>query len=1046
MQLTKHVRTMQRISPGVVLAWMVLVLAGSFTAEAQGNRGEISGKIVDNTGAVLPGVTVVVTNQDTGVLRTLVSDEGGRYLVSNLPPGPYEFRAELQGFRSVVQRNLQVTVGSQLVVDFELGIGEFTEAVEVVSETPMVDITSSSVGGIVSREMIENLPLNARSFDQLTTLQAGVVLTKNQNRSFQGGNTTKMSIRGARTDQNKLLLDGTDVRGITGELPGSVAGTSLGVDSVREFQVSVGTYSAEHGGAAGGVINVVTKSGTNAFSGTAFEFHRNDSLDEKNYFDEGEQPPFTRNQFGFSIGGPIRRNRAFVFANVEAVRENLGMTLRPVVPTAAARQGVLPTRTVSVDPRVVPYLALYPLPNGREFGDGTAEFVHEAKATTTENYAVVRFDQSFSEKSSLFARYTIDQAKQSQPEFFEFTPIVASGRNQYLTVEHNYILSSQLVNTFSFGLNRTFQKQAMVADYPEAELEALAWVPGRQLLNQSSLLIVTGLDDLGDQSDPRTWIFTFPQWKNTLGWSKGAHQLKAGLTYALLDQNITNEVFNGGVYDFTSLERFLTNQATRFQLTDTAGFEPGRIWRSSYFGWFVQDQYHASNRVTVDVGFRHEIWTGPSEKLDRCANLINNTDLESTVGCPLWETQSRNFMPRVGLAWDVTGTGRTSLRTGFGIFYDSMTAGQWWTPGESQLPFSARRAQNNPPFPNGSETIGGTAIPVTSPAPLSVTAVPHTMQYSFSLQHLLAADLVIEIGYAGAQGRNNWVRGDQNQRVPTILADGTKYFDATTPRRLNSRFGEIRRHMTAASGDYNGLLVSAKKRFSQGFQFQGSYTWSKAMDVAGGTAQPKSIGAKTSVMDAYDIDRDRGLSDFHATHNFVVNGVWEVPVGTGLTGLAAALLEGWQIAGVFTMITGSPVNIALGFNRSQTGSTGSGMHERPNLAEGASQNPVLGNPDQWYDPLAFVLQPAGYFGNLGKNTVTGPNLRTLDLSFSKMTSLAKGTRLQLRFEVFNVLNRANFGQPANTVFSAAGRVGSAGRITDTNTPARQMQLGAKLLW
>ena len=691
----------------------------------------------------------------------------------------------------------------------------------------------------------------------------------------------------------------------------------------------------------------------------------------------------------------------------------------------------------------MPYLNLYPVPNGRDFGDGTAEFVHEAQATTKENYAVVRFDQSFSEKSGMFVRYTFDQAEMSNPNDFAFTPVVASGRNQYLTVEHNYILSSRLVNTFSFGLNRTYQSQALVADVPESELLALAWSPGKALLNTASMLEVTGLAELGDDSNPRTWKFTYPQWKNTLGWTTGAHQFKAGLAYSRLNQDVDQATSNGGVYTFNSLENLLTGRPTRFQLTDPT-YGTGRIWRNAYFGWFVQDQYRASDRVTLDLGFRHEIWTGPSDQEGRCSNLTNDMDTESTVGCPLFESQTRNFAPRLGVAWDVTGTGRTSLRTGFGIFYDSMQAGHYITPGQSQLPFTSRGSVRNPPFPNGIDVIDFSAT--TSPAPVTVTGTPRTMQYSVSVQHSLAADFVVEIGYAGSQARHNWVRGDTNQRVPTILPDGRKYFDTATPARRNPIFGEIRRHVTEGSGDYNGLLLSAKKRFSEGFQFQGSYTWSKAMDIAGGTAQPKTQNAKTSVMDAYDRDRDRALSDYHATHNFVVSGQWEVPVGGGLTGFAKALLEGWQIAGVFTAISGSPVNISLGFNRSQTGSTGSGMHERPDLAEGASQDPVIGNPDQWYDPTAFVLQPAGFFGSLGRNTVTGPNLRTLDLSFSKMTSLAKGTELQLRFEIFNLLNRANFGVPDGLVFSASGRLGSAGRIEETSTPARQMQLGAKFLW
>lgn len=1031
------------------LACLAAFVVAPSTADGQATRGEISGRITDDSGGVLPGVTVVVTNQETGVTRTLVSNEAGRYIASNLIPGTYEIKVELPGFRSVLRRNLQLAVGTPLVADFEMAIGEFAETVEVVSATPLVDVSTASLGGVVSRESIENLPMNARSFDQLATLQPGVVLTKNQTRSFQGGNTTKLSIRGARSDQNKLLLDGTDVQGIANELPGSVAGTSLGVDAVREFKVEVGTYSAEHGGAAGGVINVVTKSGTNTFSGTAFEYHRNDSLDERNFFDLGEQPEFKRNQFGFSAGGPIRRNRTFLFVNVEAIRENLGQTLLSIVPTAAARKGLLPTRVVAVQPAIVPYLALYPLPNGRDFGDGTAEFIDQGSSTTVENYAVARIDHSFSENSTFSARYTIDQAELSNPANFVFTPLIGWNRNQWFTAEHNYVISSSFVNTFTFGLNRTFQRQQVRADLPTSQLEELAWVPGTKFIDEGSMLQVSGLTNMGDPRNPRIWGFTYPQFKNTIAWTKGSHQVKAGGTFSYLIQDISNQLFTGGQYVFDSLEQLLIGQPRQFTV-NAPGLEQGRVWRNSQIGWFVQDHYRFSDRMTIDMGLRHEIWTGPSEDDGKCANLINDSDPEPTVGCPLWPTQANNFAPRVGLAWDVTGSGRTSLRSGFGIFYDSMTAGHWWSPGESQLPFSARATVDRPPFPGGLDAALGGRLQ-TSPTLVTVSGIPRTMQYSLSMQHLLWPDTLVEIGYAGAQGRHNWVRGDMNQREWETLPDGRKYFSARTPRR-NPAFGTLRRHQTAGESDYNGLLLGAKKRFGDGLQLQASYTWSKSMDVASGTAQTKVSGATTSVMDAYDIQRDRSRSDFHALHNFVGNFIWELPFGperrwgSGLTGMAGMLLGGWQVSGVFRAISGSPVNVEVGFNRSRSGSVGTAMQERPDLVQGASQDPVLGTAEKWFDPTSFQLQEAGTFGNLGKNTVTGPNMRTLDMSILKTTPAFAGTRLQVRAEIFNVFNRVNLGAPANTVFNASGRVGSAGRITDTSTAARQMQLAVKLLW
>ncbi len=1002
-------------------------------ASAQVATATVSGTVRDATGGVLPGASVTVLNIETGATRSAVSDHAGAYFEPNLALGEYEVRAELAGFRTEIRKGITLTVGRHAVIEFKLGVGDVTEEVTVTAEAPLVDTKSASVGGLVDQHEINQLPLNGRSFGELTRLIPGVVAGRGAV-DFQGGFTENISMRGSRGEANKILLDGTDIQGIDNKLPGGVGGLTLGVESVREFRVEVGTYSAEFGRALGGIINVSTRSGTNAFHGNVFEFHRNHALDSKNYFDE-EKPDFTRHQFGFALGGPIVHDKTHFFANIEALRERLGFTSIAKTPTAAARQGLLPdgrggVTRITVNPTVVPYLAAWPLPNGRDYGDGTGELVQNAKMPTDQQFFAGRIDHRFSDSDSIFVRYTYDHSERLTPFDYSFLHQPQRSRNQFVTVEESKILSPRLFNTFRFGFARNYKS----LDPAESDVEvpdSLGIIPGYRFWDAEWL--VAGLSDMGVPDSPRVWATNKFQFSEQAVWRVGGHTLKFGTEVIRFQQNIAQNSNNGGEFQFGSLRNLLLGTPSRFRAR-MPGSDQTRLVRNTYVGSYVQDDITLSPRFTLNIGLRHELHTGPNEVDGKCSNVDDTLAQNARVGCPLFPTFAKNFGPRVGFAWDVAGNGRTSIRGGTGIYFSEMSASSYYTSMTNQPPLTLIADVRNPVFPNAYATIIERGSPRLRANPNSYTAVPSTMQFSLTMQRELAKNTVASVGYAGSLGRN-WIRrGQENVAQWQVLPDGRKYFPANG-RQISPYWAEIRRVVTDVNTSYNGLLVEVKRRFSARFSAQGSYTLSKAIDTAPFTTAG-------DVLDFYDRSKDMGLSDNDVRHNISSGFVVELP-DLGGSPVANALVGGWQVGGILHLSSGQPFSALVGYNISRD-LRGNNDAERPNLAPGANSNPVLGGADRYFDPMAFVLQEPGFYGDVPRNTIIGPGYSTLDFSLTKNAKLGGSRVLQLRLEFFNVLNRVNFGLPNAVVFTSAGRDGSAGRITTTRGTARQIQLGAKL--
>jgi hypothetical protein len=1089
---------------GLTVLLPILIVGSLTTPRAFGQAAQISGLITDSSGARLPGANITIVNEDTGISRSVNTNTDGFYSVPLLQPGKYMITAKGAGFATQVRTGITLEVGSHEVLNLILQVGQMTQTVEVTAEAPTVELASSSISAVVNSTTVRELPLNGRSWTDLATLQPGISLiqtqpVQNENRGYGA----QLAISGARPQQNNYRLDGVSLNDYSNGGPGSVLGGNLGVDAIQEFSVLTSNYPAEYGKSSGGVVNAVTRPGTNEFHGSVYEFLRNSALDARNFFDSSI-PPFRRNQFGASAGGPIHKDRTFVFGDYEAIRQSLGVTSVVTVPSAAARSGQLcsipdtpPTctpTTVTVDPQIQKVLGIFALPNGSIISNGDlGVFSVAEQQIVSENFFTARVDHKFSDKDSLFGTYMFDNTPLTTPDNFNDVLLGSLTKRQALILEESHIFNPTLINSLRFGFNRDFANgpETLKAINPAAADPALGPVPGYNL----GTLLVPGVDKfsggLGSQS------LSLFRWNSFQGYddiflTRGVHSFKFGVA---VERDQLNELITsgpGGEVHFGSLSDFLTNQPQLFLAAFPALTTP-RGTRQTILGLYAQDDWRFRPNLTLNLGLRYEMSTVPTEVQGKLSNLYNLTDSTPHLGDPYFLNPTlRNFEPRVGFAWDPFRNGKTAVRGGFGVYDSLPMLYEFATVNGVAAPFFEQGSTTT--LPQGS--FPGGAFSLLSPSSFAYVSIErkpprnYVLQWNLNVQNELTPSLTAAIGYVGSRGIHNQFRsGDANIVMPTLTPQGYLWpADPSNSTLINTNAGAIRYIDWGGGSNYNSLEFGLTKRMSHGLALQSSFTWSKSIDTSSSGSIEDNFVNSISSLPWFDLKLNRAVSDFNIGRTLVISGTWEVPDRKSLSGPAAWIANGWELGAIYKANDGAPFSATFGSDGDPQGLNSTDPWAFPNRLTGPGCQTLTnpGNPNNYIKTQCFAppTAPPSFFtgptplcssdprlgnkavgdptlfqcfnlrGNAGRNILTGPGLANLDFSVFKNNSvrrISENFKVQFRAELFNILNRPNFSvpnSPNNTdIFDSKGApTGSAGLLTSTSTTSRQIQFALKFTW
>jgi hypothetical protein len=1058
----------------------------------------ISGRIEDTARASVSGATVTVRSLETGATRLVTTDDGGNFKVLSLPLGQQEVKAEKTGFKVAVRTGINLAAGQEAVVNLRLEVGEVFQQVTVSGEVPRVNTTTAPVSGLVGEREVKELPLNGRSFDNLITLNPGVInysAMKTAQTSTSNGNT--FAVEGRRPLENLFLLNGIEYTGSSqlAVTPGGVSGSLLGIEAVREINVITDTYSAAYGKRAGAQVIIVTQSGSNALHGSLFEFLRNSALDARNFFDQGSIPPFRRNQFGGAVGGPLKKDRTFLFGNYEGFRQRLGISSVSAVPDQMARQGLLPsasgveTTVANLNPAMLAYMAMWPVPNGPELlvrglPSGVALSYGHPRQSIREDFGTLRADSILSTRDSLSATYTVDDGANLTPLADPLFASSASLRSQVASLQETHIFSPTVLNTVRAGFSRAgfTYNSAPFTSFPSSLSFVAGAGPGGIVIGGG--VTTTGLATItaaGPNNAANVWnrrnLFTAA---DDLAINTGIHQISLGVWFERLQANDNTASRRLGQATFSTVQSFLEGTVSTFNVVPN----PTELgWRSLFGAWYFEDTIKAGHHLTLRAGVRHEFTTGWNEAYGRAANYLTGPEgvlvTDPRVAGSAFTKNNAHWLlsPRVGLAWDPFGNGKTAVHAGFGIYYTLLDALSFQL--NALPPYNGTVSFAHVSLPSILPIVPGPQAPPpcapTVPAPCAIYSpqgveanakTPTVEEWNLGVEQQLSPSTVLRLAYVGSFGYHELLSIDPNSVPAKIcsnlsgcisggvgtarggVAQEAEFIPVGT--RPNPYLSGGFFWYSEGNSSYNALQAELIRRLSQGLQFRANYTWSKNLDMNSGLTGAQASNQPQMVLDRNNLRRDWGPAALNITNQSSISAQYELPFGPGkrwlndTRGWGEKLTNGWQLNGIATLLGGFPFTPQIGTNWSGDGDTRN--PDRPSVNPSFAGPRLLETPKQWFDPAAFALPAPGTYGNLGRGTLSGPGLAAADLSLLKNTHLSERLNLQFRAEFFNLLNRANFGTPNPIAFAGSAVSPTAGLITATATTSRQIQFGLKLIF
>ncbi|MBM3802809.1 MAG: TonB-dependent receptor [Acidimicrobiia bacterium] len=1041
-----------------VVSVAIVLLGTGPMLQAQVASGTILGNVTDPSGAAIPGANVNVANVDTGFSRTVVSEEDGAYRAPLLQLGNYKLTVTKPGFRTFVRDGILLTVNQNARLDIRLEIGEISETVNVTGDAPLVETHSANQSMLVDSKRMSQLPLNGRNALDLQTLLPGVT----GNTGAGGAENVGLSINGSRGTMNNYILDGGNSVDSWTNTPAVLPSP----DALEEFSIVQFALSAEFGRGAGGTVEVVTKSGTNNFHGTLFEFLRNDKFNARSFF-APRRSILRQNQFGGVLGGPVIKDKTFFFGSYQATIQRFAATQtisslpsdlerqgdfsqaaqKPIDPLTGQRflNDMIPQARIDPAARKFIDLWLPKSPNGLR-GPYNYNF-----PTRNDLYQyLVKIDQQLTSNNRVSGRYFRNNNERvtvgGLPAFVNHP---ADFRTRSLTVSDTHTFSPNLMNNFRFTFLRVGEVGFAVDNFAYADIGVKIASPK---VNGKTWLSLGTQDFFADARRSSNEQRDLYQFGNTTNLIRGKHLMKFGVDLRRTRIDAQNGTSGGGAFSFgaqfsrVGFADFLLGLPTSF--TQNAPVIQYRL--ASEDDFFFQDDFKVSQRLTLNLGLRFEPrvparekngWLGtfrPGQKSTRFKNAPVGIVYPGDAGIPdgTYNSDLNNLAPRFGFAWDVKGDGRTSLRGGYGIFYDNIRSANNENqvgvepflrvvninaPGSFVDPYGKSGVPNPFPF-NESDRNNPNfvfTLPVNQVYYEPNFRIGYMQQWMLSLQKELARNSMVNVGYVGSKGTKLWVSRDLNAAVFVPGASTVGNIDARRPIGPNLGFLDVSE--SRGTSNYHALQLSYNKRYSEGFTVLTSYTWARSIDLW-------SVGRyRLGTPNPNNLNLNRGRSQFDLSHAYVGSFVWDLPFLRNPVNRLAGVFGGWQLTGIATLRSGYPLTIAPGRATSLSGTGGERADATgvdPKLSGDRSKNERI---LRFFNTSAFAIPPDGSWGNSGRSIVEGPGAVNFDFALNKNFKFFESHNIEFRAEAFNAFNKANFSNPNTTFTSPAfGRITSAG--------------------